>query len=339
MKTKRTGMQEHAVHSIWRLYARPAVAVVLTSTMLTTGLVVPSSILRSADAAVTNSASTASTSKQAVSAKTAQQSYNLFLQRLQKPSTLGLARATLINRIAQFDTYRASIAVLQLENAYNQHFSYAEDLIYQESIQDELMKKYKSDLTMKQAVSLMSRASDRKAMQTLADMGYRLETSEGIFYPIIDYPAFSPFLSYVSPDIRDYILIMSEEAKSATTSDAGIVIPPAEVVKRGLAKETFLNKYAVSNRRAAVEQDYRLSQYYIFYGPDNTPLFDPQTLEIDPQFQEAYRKLLNNYSAEQIKSSKILTNLSDLMKLVDQNGGKRTSVVDQFLEKRVGTLF
>ncbi|MEW4368997.1 hypothetical protein [Paenibacillus kandeliae] len=334
-KTKRV----QAFRSKSYMYAAPMTAVMLTSVLLTTSLCLPSSLLNPVHAAATTSSATTSTEKQTVSAATAQQSYNLFVQRLQKPSTLGLARATLVNRIQQFDTNRASMAVLQLENAYNTHFAYAEDLIYRESVQDALMRKYKWGMTMRQAVSLMSNAADRQAMQMLADMGYRLETSEGIFYPIIDYPAFSPFFAFIRPDIRDYIQIMSAEAKQPTTSDAGIIIAPTDLVQRGLAKEAFLNKYAVSNRRAAVEQEYRLSQYYIFYGSDNTPIFDSQTLEIDPQFYQEYRKLLNNYSAQQIKGSKILTNLSDLMKLVEQSGGKSTNAVDQFLEKRVGTLF
>ncbi len=309
---------------------------ILATLMLSTSAALPSALISNADAASSTTKTTAS--KQAVSAETAQRSYDLFLQRLQKPATLGLARATLVNRIYQFDRYRATIAVLQLENAYNKHASYADNLIFAESIQNELMRVYKSGMTMQQAANKLTRAADRQALQKLADMGYRLETSEGVFYTINDYPAFSVFFPYISSDIKDYINIMSAEVKAPTAYDAGIVIPPAELLRRGLAMEDFLNRYATSNRRAVIESDYRLSRWYIFYGSDNTPLFDSQTLEIDPQFQEGYRKLLSSYSAEQIKKSELLTDVSDLLKLVDQNGGKQTQAVEDWLKQHVDDL-
>ncbi|WP_322903507.1 hypothetical protein [Paenibacillus campi] len=320
-------------------YARPLAAAVLATVMLGTGAALPASLLNGAYAASSTNATATTGAKQAVSADTAQRSYNLFVQRLQKPSTLGLARATLVNRIKQFDPYRASIAVLQLENAYMKHMDYASNLIYKESIQDELLRNYKGNMTIQQAAATLTRKADRAALQQLGEMGYRLETSEGVFYPIIDYPAFSTFFPYINADIKDYINIMAAEVKAPTAYDAGIVIPASELLKRGLAMETFLNRYPVSNRRTAVADNYRLMKFYIFSGSDNTPLFDPQTSEIDPQFVAGYRKVLNSYSAQQIKNSQLLTNVSDLLKLVDQNGGKSTSAVEQFLKQRVGDLF
>ncbi|MFD1886321.1 hypothetical protein [Paenibacillus wenxiniae] len=325
-----------AIHSRYarKKVARPLTAAVLAAVMLGTGVALPSSLLQGAYAA----SSTTTSAKQAVSANTAQRSYNLFLQRLQKPSTLGLARATLVNRIKQFDSYRATIAVLQLENAYMKHMDYASNLIYKESIQDALLRNYKANMTINQAAATLTNKADREALQQLGAMGYGLETSEGVFYPIIDYPAFSTFYNYIHGDIIDYINIMAAEVKAPTSYDAGIVISPTELLKRGLATEAFLNRYPVSNRRTAVEDNYRLMKFYIFYGSDNTPLFDPQTQEIDPLFEAGYRKSLNSYSAQQIKNSRLLTDLSDLLKLVDQNGGKGTDAVEQFLKQRVSDL-
>ncbi|WP_322903505.1 hypothetical protein [Paenibacillus campi] len=308
----------------------PLATALLATVLLTTGAVLPASLLQHTDAASTG------TTQATTSSANAQKAYTMFVQQLQKPATFAQARATLMKSIAQFDRNRASLAVLQLENAYNKHRSFADQLLSQSSVYEALEKVYEPGMTMKQAAAAVKGKTARQALQQLSDMGYRLQTVEGSFYPDIDYPAFSPLLAYVTPDIRDYMNIMATEAKAPTTDDNGIIITPTELLKRGLAIESFVNTYATSNRRADMVRQYKNIQLNIFYGALNTPVFDYDTLKMDAEFAADYRKVLASYNATQIKQSAILTNLSDLFQLLKQTNGKQTDKVTQFLKQRLG---
>ncbi|MFD1886320.1 hypothetical protein [Paenibacillus wenxiniae] len=309
---------------------RPLATALLAAALFTTGAVLPSSLLHHTDA--TSAGTTPATSNSAA----AQKAYNLFVQQLQKPTTLAQARATLLKSISQFDRYRATIAVLQLENAYNKHRSFADDLIYSSTVQLALENVYKPGMTMKQAAAAVTGKTARQALQQLSDMGYRLQTVEGSYYPDIDYPAFSPLLPYVTPDIRDYMNIMATEAKAPTMDDNGIMITPTELLKRGLMIESFVNTYATSNRRAEMVRQYKNSQLNIFYGALNTPVFDANTMKMNSEFEADYRKVLAGYTADQIKKSVILTDLSALFQLLKQTNGKQPDQVKQFLNQRLG---
>jgi len=56
------------------------------------------------------------------------------------------------------------------------------------------------------------------------------------------------FQPFVKPDIAAYIDIVAAESNQTTTSDAAIVVPWDEFIRRILEKEAFLNTYPNSNR-------------------------------------------------------------------------------------------
>lgn len=269
----------------------------------------------------------------AAQTKQAQSSYDLFIQRLQKPATLGWAKATLVNRIDEFTPSRATLAVLQLENAYNNHWLTAMDRLTKPNLQNAINDIYKPGMSIRTAAAQVKGSQYRIALQDLADMGYKLETTEGTYHLVVDYTSFKVFNPYIKPDIRDYINIMAAETDQPTSEDAGIIIGWDELLNRTLAMDNFLNTYSSSNRRKAVQEWYDRGKMYVFHGLDNTPLFQYGTLTIDPEAREAYRRILSSKTAEQIKNSKLLTQLQAYLDLIEQSGGKETTAVKKFLKQ------
>ena len=54
----------------------------------------------------------------------------------------------------------------------------------------------------------------RKVLINLRDSGYRLHTTEGVVFPIIDYTTLKPYKPYINKDIQAYIDIMVVESES-----------------------------------------------------------------------------------------------------------------------------
>ncbi|MCZ4136075.1 hypothetical protein BZG24_29840, partial [Escherichia coli] len=68
---------------------------------------------------------------------------------------------------------------------------------------------FKSDLTYTALVKEINVPSVRKLLQQANDLGFKMESSEGIYYPIINYEAYKRFQPFVKKDIGAYIDIMA----------------------------------------------------------------------------------------------------------------------------------
>ncbi|GGH15042.1 hypothetical protein [Paenibacillus segetis] len=269
---------------------------------------------------------------EAAAATATHSSYDQFEQRLKKPSTLGWAKATLINNIDEFSLYQATIATLHLENAQKAYLPTAQQRIEATAIQNDINKVYEPGMTMNTVRSKVTSSKTKIVLQDLNSIGYKLETSEGMFYPVMDYKSFKVFKPYVKPDIQAYIDLMATESQQPSTADAALRIGWDEVLERTLAKEAFLTKYKSSNRTAAVKEAFVLSRMYTFYGTSNTPLFDYDSMTINPEAKAAYEKALTSKTSSEIKASGVLTELQEFLKLLDQSDDTKTQAINDFLK-------
>ena len=265
--------------------------------------------------------------------KQADNSYNLFIQRLQKPATLGWARATLVNRIDEFTPAQATLAVLKLENAYNRYWTTAMEQLIEPNLQQAISEISKPGMTMLTAAGQVKKKEHRLILTDLAYMGYKLEVTEGTYHPVVDYKSFKVFNPYIKPDIRDYINIMAAETDQPTSEDAGLIIGWDELLNRTLAMEKFLNTYSSSNRRMLMQEWYDRGQMYVFHGIENTPLFEYGTLTIDPEASSAYHNALSSHTEAEIKNSQLLTHLQTYLQLIEKNGGKNSPEIVSFLKQ------
>lgn len=249
-----------------------------------------------------------------------------------QPGKLSQAFTYLQKHIQSIPASQATLMVLHLENAQNQQLdSYAQTL-YPTSVQTKINQIYKPGDSFTNVISRTSDANLKKLLTQTRDAGYKLETAEGMYYPIINYEKYKVFGKHTTADIRSYIDIMSMESGQAATKDAALRIGYQQLAGRVLAQELFLNQYPHSNRTQAIKKLHDLYFFYTFYGTNNTPLFDHDTGKIHPYAKKGYQWFVQR---NMDSKSTYIQKLKAFMTLLDQNGDQRTSQVSTWLKKNV----
>lgn len=268
--------------------------------------------------------------------------YNQFERYLKNaamtPSSLIQARNYLLNHIKQTDSWRATVMVLHLENAQKARLAAFSEKIYPERVQKIIDAAYRKGGTDKGLTytSLLNQVTDTSVKALLTELfgyGYKLETSEGMYYPVMNYEGFKPFKAYTSKDIAAYIDLMAIESNRPALSDAAIVITWNELIRRALNMEKFVSQYPSSNRNAAVKDLLKLRTLFVFYGASNTPAYsygdNGEPTLIDPELKRAYEDVITNGTG----NSQILKDIQTLQGILDKNGGQWDTDVGAFLKK------
>lgn len=228
-------------------------------------------------------------------------------------------------------SYRATLMTLKLENLHKAALKSWEDKFNNSYIQRKLTAIYKPGSSM---ATLAKSAEDiqlRTLLKSANENGYKLETAEGTFFPVIDYGAYRRYKLYVTNDISDYITIMANESDLPSSKDNGLVIAWGEIATRALSQEQFIQSYPKSNRISSVQSLYTVYLINTFYGQNNTPLFHYDNLEMDLEAQKAYSGLLSKNTG----NSPFLQKLDAFMKLSKENDYIRNDAVEDYLKTEI----
>ncbi|GGF68529.1 hypothetical protein GCM10010912_11960 [Paenibacillus albidus] len=259
--------------------------------------------------------------------------YAQFQKQLKKPGNLIQARNYLINHINQVSVWNATVMTLQLENAQLADIGDYSEKIYPEHIQMAVEKaSVKGGLTYTNLLNNLPDAKVRALLIEGRDKGYKMESSEGLYYPVMHYEAFKRFKSFVSQEVAAYIDIMAAESNHPTAFDAGIVIPWEELIKRTLAMESFIRQYPNSNRGAVIREEFKYARHQVFYGLDNTPAYgyesDDTPSTLDPELRQAYEAAIVNG----VGNSEVLAQIKKLLTLLESTDYTYTAEIDRYLE-------
>lgn len=164
-----------------------------------------------------------------------------------------------------------------------------------------------------------------KLEEEIKDKGYKIETAEGSFFPVIDYEFYEDYSSFVTPDIKDYISIMAIESNEAPAKDAALVISWDEIINRTLKQEEFIKLYPDSSKTGDIQDIYNKYVYFAFYGLNNTPLFNYDTNVIEEEAKSTYFEAIDNN-----KESQFINKLKDFMDILKENDYKLTEAVDKY---------
>lgn len=135
----------------------------------------------------------------------------------------------------------------------------------------------------------------KTAVKKMFDGGYKLESAEGMIFPIIDYSTLKKYNPYLSQEVRDYIEIQSAESDKMSSRDAAIVVSWDELAKRLAKTEKFLADYPESSKKETIGLLYGLYQSDYFFGSNNTPAFDYENEKIDNEVLKSYKKSVELY--------------------------------------------
>ncbi|MFB4321145.1 hypothetical protein RB298_02200 [Priestia sp. BR_2] len=253
--------------------------------------------------------------------------------KLLKESDVAYAKSYITKHIRSVTAYQATMLVLKLENAMNDALPAKTDKVYEIGIQDKLMNLYKFGEPINTTINKTKDETLRKVLINLRDSGYRLYTTEGVIFPIIDYTTLKPYKPYINKDIQAYIDIMVVESEKPAVSDAALVIPWSEVIDRGLTQEAFISAYPKSNRTADVKLKFRFTELSLYYGYNNTPLFKYEDNLLDPEVRQAFDKALKDSDA--VSKSALLKKLKSWSDVLESNKDKLNQEVERYRAKAV----
>lgn len=258
-----------------------------------------------------------------------------FQQYVQKPASLTNARNYLINHIKEVDTWTATQMTLHLENAQKAYLPVYSEKVFPENVQKAINSAYSKSksLTYTTLLNTIKDSKIRSVLKEGRDKGYKLETSEGMYYPVMHYEGFKSFKPYITKDIAAYIDIMATESNQPSVFDGAIAISWTDLTNRALAIEDFVTKYPASNRSTALQKELLIATSRLLYGTSNTPAYDYDEQVIKPEVKKAYEDALKDSKVD----TRILSILEKLLQLLNSTNNKFTPVIEKFLVETVNS--
>lgn len=228
------------------------------------------------------------------------------------------------NNIETLSKENGSYMVMTLERVQKNYLLRLEDKFYTEDMQQKITKENKSTMELNE----MKEISDNEFLALLEETrksGFKVETAEGSFFPIIDYEFYTKYNAYVQDDMKEYIAIMAMESAKVPAKDAALVISWKEVVERALAQEKFLNQYSDSKKVNDIKQLHERYITFTLYGLNNTPLFDYSTKLFNKEAKAAYEEILKTE-----ETSEFLKTIGDFQELLKNNKYKLTEEIEKY---------
>ncbi|WDH83271.1 hypothetical protein [Paenibacillus urinalis] len=258
---------------------------------------------------------------------------NKFRALLKQPNGLPEAAAYLNKNISKTTAHHATLMVLYLENARIKAMPSIDEKLYPQDVQEELQTFFKEKDTMNQLIQKAKTQKLKNLLTQAKNYGYKVITAEGMYFLTMDYSTFERYEEDVKEDISAYISIQSELSRKQLGKDAALAIGYQELVNRALLLEGFVNSYPNSNRTRQMEDQYDLYEHVIFYGMNNTPLFQDNGA-IRPNAKTAYTFIAGLPNENNSQLHELLKQFVNVLK---DHQFKQTSEVKDWLEEHVGT--
>jgi len=236
------------------------------------------------------------------------------------------------NNITKLTPENASQMVIKMEKAQQDYLPEFETKFYSASIAQKFFDAYKNGIDINDVNAIQDQALKQLLNQT-KDAGFKVDTAEGMFYPIIDYRRYQNFNTLVTPDIKAYIDIMSVESDNPPAKDAALVIGWDDVLTRALNQEKFINTYDASAKFSDVQKLYGLYVQFCLLGTNNTPLFSYDDKTMSFEAKSSYAKVL----AESIPS-KLTKIIQGLLDTAEQNNYRLTAEVEDYRKNCIEEL-
>lgn len=219
----------------------------------------------------------------------------------------------------------ASIMILKLEEAQKEYLPKLEEKI---NASDAVRKNIEIEHGYALDINKIGSVEDeelKKLLINMRDSGFKFETIEGYYFPVINYEFYKKYSLHVTDDIKMYIDIMAVESNNVPAKDAAIIISWDEILKRAQNQEEFINKYPDSVRINEVKQLYKRYVYLALYGADNTPLFSYDQKVMVPKAKSRYLKAVADS-----EGSEFMKVITEFMKVLETKDYKLTNDVENF---------
>lgn len=229
--------------------------------------------------------------------------------------------------IAKASEDEASKLAMRLEAIQKNNLEALNNKFFEgEALQNEFLKLYPNG-----SVPGKNDTVENPELKSLLDEthnnGYKVDTAEAAYFPVIDYSIYNKFGSYLPDDISKYYSLMAVESDKAPAKDGALAIAWQEAVNRALALEEFILTYSDSQKYEEMQEVYNKYVTFIFGMLPNTPGFAHDTKIIDSGLKEALLKV-----AEKDGSTTLEKSIGEYVDVLEKNDYKLTREVEQFQE-------
>ena len=241
-------------------------------------------------------------------------------------------------------TEQADQMFMLLEGFYGGHLQEAEAQVSRPDMQQKLIT-LTLPISLEQASQLKD-ADMKDLVVNLMKGKYKLESEEGMIFPVVDYEALKSFQPNVSKSMQDYIALMAEDSNRPAAKDAGLVISREELLQRTLQAEKYLTVYPESPRYDRTKQLYLNELHMVLFGLDNTPTYDWDSFKLQAEMKLELQKLAedreNTVTGDMVKEFLAVLKISkDQLYVKNQGEQKDVPEVRAYMdrmEQRVDTL-
>ncbi|WP_068782394.1 hypothetical protein [Paenibacillus sp. GM2] len=253
--------------------------------------------------------------------------YNALLQSNGK---LSEAISYLQEHIHEVAKEQATQMLLSLENAQIQAAPALEERYYAEDILQELADKGAYTRSIEDIISQLPDGKLKDLLSETQDNGYFLYSVEGMFFPVIDYETYTPYEDEINEDIAAYFKLKAKDTQAPALRDAAIAVSLEELLNRALDAEDFMTNYPSSPRSKEMKVLFQQYKGAIFFGSDNSQLFDYSTHIMNDEAQKTYNAYVGKTEASQ---SQLLRELKQYMDAAAKDGYKDSDTLKQMREK------
>lgn len=216
--------------------------------------------------------------------------------------------------------------IIKMEELQKEYLVKLEDEYNKDNIQAKLLQLFETEYDLAKLVPENAKDEDvKRILKDTKELGYKVETAEGMFFPVIDYAFYEKYSQYLTEDMKDYISIMAVESDKIPAKDAALVISWEELLERAFNMESFLEKHKDSVKYEDIKSLYSKYVSFIVYGLNNTPLFKYEDNTMNEKAKDAYRNAID-------KDGNLSKMLKGYYEVIEKNGFKLTEEVKKYRE-------
>ncbi|OPA76811.1 hypothetical protein BVG16_16765 [Paenibacillus selenitireducens] len=182
---------------------------------------------------------------------------------------------------------------MTLEDFYDKNITIAQERFSRTEVQEALLK-ISYPITAEKVATIPNKEIRHMVEQQLNGK-YKLESAEGMIFPVVDYEGLKMFQPYLTVSMKDYINLQAIQSNEPVAKDAGLVISREELMKRTEQVEKYLLKYQQMARYDRVKQMYLNHLQMLLLGLNNTPTFDYDTYKLNPDVKKEFQQLINKH--------------------------------------------
>lgn len=132
----------------------------------------------------------------------------------------------------------------------------------------------------------------------LAACGLWVDQTEGAYFVVPDPGAMARHVSMkCTPTMRDYLTQIAKETKEPNAEDNGLVITPKELAQRMFFWENFSQKNSSFILKNEADNAFRGDLQTLIMGMNNSPAFDYESKELNPDFKDAYEWIVREHGS------------------------------------------